>query len=76
MLNYLQQKYPDALVVFMLNNGLRTDINESVEQICQHYNVPLLRLANVSKALEHPTYTGMRAIKNQLVKLLLEAEEE
>ena len=75
VIDYLQQKFPDALVVFMLNSGLRTDINQSVEEICQHYNVPLLKLANINKALDHPTYSGMRAIKNQLINLLLEHVE-
>ena len=74
VLNYLKEKYPESLIVFMLNNGLKTDINTSVKEICQHYDVPLLMLSGVSKALDHPTYAGMQTIRDQLVALLAQRE--
>lgn len=49
VLSYLKNKYPDAQVVFMLNNGLRDDINQSVETICKHYDVPLFKINNIGK---------------------------
>ena len=58
----------------MLNNGLKTDINTSVSEICQHYGVPVLTLSGVSKALDHPTYAGMQTIRDQLIALLAERE--
>lgn len=74
VLNYLKEKFPDAFIVFMLNNGLKTDINTSVSEICQHYGVPVLTLSGVSKALDHPTYAGMQTIRDQLIALLAERE--
>ena len=67
VLNYLRQTYPDAMVVFMLNNGMKADINTSVAEICKHYDVPLYTLSSVTKANEHPTYLGMQTISNQLI---------
>lgn len=73
-IDYLQQKYPEAQLVFMLNNGLKTEINTSVEEICKHYDVPVMTLSGVSKALDHPTYNGMQTISHQLVNFLLDDE--
>ena len=73
-IDYLQQKYPEAQLVFMLNNGLKTDINTSVNEICSHYNVPVMTLSGVSKSLDHPTYSGMQTISHQLVSTLLDNE--
>ena len=66
VLNYLKSKYPDALIIFMLNNGLKEDINTSVAEICAHYDVPVYTLSGVSKANGHPTYQGMQTICNHL----------
>ena len=70
VLSYLKNKYPDAQVVFMLNNGLRDDINQSVETICKHYDVPLFKINNIGKEDEHPTAEGMVQIKDQFVEFL------
>lgn len=72
VIDYLQQKYPDAQIIFMLNNGLRDDINQSVETICAHYNVPLLKLQGLTKIEEHPDVAGMQNIRDQLEKFLCE----
>ena len=70
VLSYLKNKYPKSQVVFMLNNGLRDDINTSVETICRHYDVPLFKINGIGKEDEHPTLEGMIQIKNQFVEFL------
>ncbi len=70
VIDFLQKKYPEAQIVFMLNSQLRGDINESVAVICEHYNVPLLRLHDITKIEDHPDIPGMLAIKEQLIELL------
>lgn len=70
VIDFLQNKYPEAQIVFMLNSQLRADINESVAVICGHYNVPLLRLHDITKIEDHPDIPGMLAIKEQLIELL------
>ncbi|MBQ8046556.1 MAG: hypothetical protein IJ196_01340 [Prevotella sp.] len=70
-IDYLQNKYPNSKLLFMLNNGLKSEINTSVNDICAHYGVPVMTLSGVSKALEHPTFAGMQAISRQLVSTLI-----
>ncbi len=72
VIDYLQKKYPESQVIFMLNNGLRDDINTSVEEICNHYNVPLLKLHDIGKIEDHPTTSGMLSITRQLEQFLCE----
>lgn len=70
VIDFLQKKYPESQIVFMLNSQLRYDINESVAAICEHYGVPLLRLHDITKIEDHPDIAGMVAIKEQLIELL------
>lgn len=74
VIDFLQKKYPNSKVVFMLNSGLRNDINESVQAICDHYNVPVLKLKNITKIDGHPDIAGMEAINSQLMQMLCEME--
>ncbi len=68
--DYLKKNYPNSDVVFMLNNGLSNDITESTETICEYYEVPLLKLENISKRSDHPNMQGMIEIKDQLIDFL------
>lgn len=70
VIDYLQKKYPQAQLLFMLNSGLRADINESVQTVCDHYGVPVLKLHDITKIEEHPDVAGMIAIKEQLMEML------
>ena len=70
ILNYLQEHYPGAEIVFMLNNGLSSNINSSTETICDHYNVGLLALDSINKQSNHPSVLGMQQISEQLIAFL------
>lgn len=70
MLNNIKTQHPNSQIVFMVNTDLRTTINESIDTICAHYDVPVLKLANISKASGHPDKAGMIAIKNQLIDFI------
>ena len=70
LLNYLKQHNPGSRLVFILNNGLTSDINNSINDICQHYDVDLLKLTNVTKISNHPDKVGMTTIKNELINFL------
>lgn len=72
VIDFLQKKYPDSQIVFMLNSDLRADINESVQTVCDHYGVPVLKLHDITKIEEHPDTPGMLAIKEQLMEMLCE----
>lgn len=70
VIDYLQKKYPESQIVFMLNNGLRDDINSSVDEICAHYGVPVLKISGVTKVEDHPDAPGMETICSQLIDFL------
>lgn len=66
MLVDLGAKYPKAKVYFMLNSELSADINDSVHEICRHYDVPCIDLKDIDKQQGHPSIAGMRAIADQV----------
>lgn len=72
----LKEKYPSALVAFLLNDCLKAEINDSVHKICEHYAVPCIDLKNITKGAGHPDVGGMKAMADQtvaVVKPLLDA---
>lgn len=66
----LKGNYPTAKIVFILNNELRADINESTHTICKHYGIPCLDLQNIDKQMGHPSIKGMKAFADQVVSFL------
>lgn len=66
LLDKLTHLYPSARIVFMLNSGLRPEINESVRTLCSRYGVDLLELKAIDKRAGHPTVLGMKQIADQL----------
>lgn len=54
-----------AKIVFVLNSGL-VKISESVETICNHYGIDLIKLNNIAKGNSHPTIDGMKTIANEI----------
>lgn len=67
MLDNIRLHYPNVPVYFILNSELRKEINESVEVICKHYNIPLIKLHDIDKQNGHPTIKGMKAIADQVL---------
>ena len=70
MLNDICLYYPNVKVYFVLNDGLSNDINTSVEKVCQHYHVPIIKLKNIDKKTGHPSVKGMKSIAKQVLKVL------
>lgn len=70
MFDTIQNKYLGATIVFILNNDLSSDINESTKTICEHYGIKILNLQNISKIGRHPDSAGMKQIADQLIKFL------
>lgn len=66
----LRTHYPKARLLFILNNDLKPVINESIETICSHYDIPVLKLHDVDKQAGHPSVAGMKAIADQVVGAL------
>lgn len=66
----LQDHYPGTEVVFILNDGLRPEIAESVQTLCGKYGVKCIVLTEIDKRQGHPTVKGMRQIADQVAAAL------
>ena len=66
MLAKIKERYPTADVYVISNDGLKPEITGSMEQICKHYDVPMIQLHNISKTAGHPNVQGMMQIAEQL----------
>ena len=70
LLDKLQKRYSEAIIYSLLNSELREPINESMREICKHYNVQLIELHNINKQIGHPSLSGMKAICDQLLEAI------
>lgn len=70
LLHDLRADYPTAKIVFILNDGLRDEINESVHTICRHYAIPCIDLRGINKQQGHPSVAGMKTFAAQVVEYL------
>jgi len=68
LLDMLQKRYPNAKIYSLLNSELREPINESMREICKHYNVQLIELHDIEKQNGHPSVKGMKSICEQLLE--------
>ncbi len=66
MLSEISDRYPNVDVYFILNDGLKDEINSSVREICKHYGVDCIELKNIDKRSNHPTVKGMEQIATQV----------
>ena len=71
VLDYIKRNNIGAKIIFVLNNGLKSSITESIKNICNYYNVDVLELSNIKKSNNHPNIEGMKQIKEQLINFLL-----
>lgn len=58
--------YPNVEIVFLLNDDLKEDIDESVRTICTHYGVKWIEFEGIDKINGHPSVKGMKQICEQL----------
>ena len=67
LIDMLKQRYPNAEFCFILNSELKETVNESMREICNHYNVKLVELHDIEKQNGHPSINGMKSICEQLL---------
>lgn len=70
----LSEHYPNVPVYFILNSDLRKEVNESVETVCKHYNVPVIKLHDIDKQNGHPSIKGMKAFADQVLAVIGKAK--
>jgi len=66
LLENLIDYYPNVKIYFMLNDGLKEEINESVLSVCRHYGIDCIVLHDIDKISGHPSVKGMESIANQV----------
>lgn len=72
MFSYIRKWNPGAMVVNLVNTGLKTDIVNGFAAAANHYGVYNLVLDNIGKESGHPNQQGMSDIKNQIISYLNE----
>lgn len=74
--HHIKVWHPQAQVIFIKNSGFTTDIIESIDAVCEHYDIPILNLEitegdnSTDKNGGHPNQTGMIKIKDQIIEFL------
>ena len=68
LIDMLKKRYPNAEICFILNSELKEPVNESMREVCKHYNVKLIELHDIEKQNGHPSINGMKSIYNQLLE--------
>jgi len=66
LLEYVTNRYLGTEIYFMLNDGLKPEIGESVKTICRHYGVTVVELKGIDKISGHPSVKGMTQIARQM----------
>lgn len=66
----LKELYPTSRVVFMINDGLREEIVESIHKVAEYYSMESVDLHGIDKQSGHPSQAGMRTIANQMAAYL------
>ena len=68
LIEMLKKSYNNAELCFILNSELKEPVNESMREICKHYDVKLVVLHDIEKQNGHPSINGMKSICEQLLE--------
>ena len=68
LIDMLQKRYSKAEICFILNSELKDQVNESMREVCKHFNVKLVELHDIEKQNGHPSISGMKSICDQLLE--------
>ena len=66
MMRMITERYPNVDIYYIINDGLKDEIVESINTVCKHYNVPTIQLAGIDKINGHPSIKGMGQISDQI----------
>ena len=70
LIDSVKKMYKLSTVIFIKNTGLGSSFSESIDTICEHYDVQVIALSSIDKSDGHPTVTGMAQIANQVESAL------
>ncbi len=69
--NALKTDLPEAEIVFIINTGIKEEIQNCFEKAAKYYGLKYVRLQNIDKENNHPSDKGMEKICEQLSSVLL-----
>lgn len=69
-MNLLVSQIGSQKICFIINTDLRDEITEGIIEICEHYNTDYVLLCDFEKDYSHPSFEGMKQIKNQILAKL------
>ena len=64
----LKADLPNVSVVFIINTGIKSEVQDAIERAAAKYGLNSIRLAEVDKEEGHPTKQGMLQIAEQLAE--------
>ena len=63
----LKETLTETRIVFVGNCDIKSEITEAMREICTHYGLTYIPLANIDKLNGHPTECGMQQICDQIL---------
>ena len=66
----LSTDLPDAKILFVINDGLKPEIQDCMEAAAEYYGINSVRLHDVDKINRHPTAAGMLTICDQIFEAI------
>ena len=66
MLSHIVDRYPNTELLYIINDGLKSEITTSIVEACEHYGVPYIQLKDIDKTAGHPNILGMKQIADQV----------
>lgn len=66
MLSHMQDRFINVQIIYLINDGLKTEITGAIKTVCDHYNIRYITLQDIDKTAGHPNVKGMKQIAEQL----------
>ena len=67
---YLYTRYPNTDIYFILNDKLKNEIGDAMQEACDKYGLKMITLKDISKTTGHPNIEGMKQIAEQVGKAI------
>lgn len=66
MLSFMTKRYINTEIIYLINDGLKTSITDSIKEACNHYGIKYIELHDIDKTAGHPNVNGMKQIAEQI----------
>lgn len=63
-------RFPGTRIVYIINSELKSEITSSIIEICKKFEIEYVELHDIEKISGHPSISGMKEIKNQVLEAL------